>query len=123
MTNKTILIFLISIGFMLGSCKHGTDLTGLPTVSFKDHVAPLLSSKCSFSGCHGNIGGSEFPLIEYNDVIKYGEVKAGNANDSRLYKAIVNKDEEIMPPASYNQLTNNEIELIYVWIEQGANNN
>ena len=46
-------------------------------------------------------------------------------NSSHLYKRIVGEGAAIMPPASNDNgsLTPQEVELVYLWIQQGAKNN
>lgn len=110
------------IFFNIISCKNDPDLTGVPQISFKDNIAPILSTKCTFSGCHGS-NNRAFSLASYEDVMASGSINAGNANTSSFYKSITNRGEKPMPPDSYSKLTNEQINLVYVWIEQGALNN
>ncbi len=117
--NAAIFIFTIIVLAAI-SCRREPDLTGLPEVSFKNNISPILSSNCTFSGCHSESGG-KFPLITYDQVMN--QVEPGRAHKSGLYKSLVNEAEENMPPDNYPQLTNDELKYIYVWIEQGAKNN
>ena len=91
------------------------------------------SGKCM--PCHGS--GTPYPLelqplnVAYNSLI-YGYSANGDAyidttspHLSHLYKRVVGEDAAIMPPASNDNggLTPQEVELIYLWIQQGAKNN
>lgn len=105
---------------MYTSCRQDPDLEGLPVVSYKSHIAPILSSNCTFSGCHN---GSKFSLATYNDLMSNGGVTPFNAHKSKFYKSIINKGAEAMPPSGYSALSNDNIKLIYVWLEQGAKDN
>jgi uncharacterized membrane protein len=105
---------------MLNACRHDVDLSGAPAVSFQSDVQSIIVSNCSESGCHSASGG-KFPLISYADV--RDNVTPGDARASKLYKSITGKGEKLMPPSPQPMLTNDEIRLIYLWIEQGANNN
>mgnify|MGYP003597745511 CR=1 FL=1 len=112
---------LAFLGF--NSCTTEPDLTGVPEVSFSNDVQRILSSHCNFSGCHASTGG-EFSLETYDAVMGY--VKSGNAHGSELYKIITNKGivvEERMPPSGYEQVSPQDVKLLYWWIEQGAKNN
>ena len=85
--------------------------------------------------CHGS--GTPYPLelqpkeVAYNSLI-YGYSASGDAYIdttnpylSHLYKRIIGDGAAIMPPASNNNgnLNTQEVELIYLWIQQGAKNN
>ena len=105
------------------ACTTEPDLENVPQVSFNNDVQRIISSHCSFSGCHGGQGG-EFSLVTYDEVMGY--VKSGNAHGSELYKIITNKGfvvEERMPPSGYEQVSPEDVKLLYWWIEQGAKNN
>jgi hypothetical protein len=94
-----------------------------PTVSFKEHVQPIINGNCSAAECHPATGG-EFPLVSYNDVIKNGEIKEGNGKDSELIKVLKETDDsERMPPPPSAPLTANQIQIIELWVTQGAKNN
>ena len=85
--------------------------------------------------CHGS--GTPYPLelqpinVAYTSLL-YGYSASGeayvdttNPHQSHLYKRVVGTGAAIMPPASNDNggLTAQEVELIYLWIQQGAKNN
>lgn len=116
---------LVFICISLVSCRHDVDISALPEVKFSTSVQGIISSNCTFSGCHGDSGGqqgSEFSLVGYDNVIENGDVKAGDARDSKLYKVISGHGEK-MPPDPYPPLSDDQIKRIFIWIEQGAKNN
>ena len=91
------------------------------------------SGKCM--PCHGS--GTPYPLelqpinVAYTSLM-FGYSSSGEAyvdttspNSSHLYKRIVGEGAAIMPPASNDNgsLTPQEVELVYLWIQQGAKNN
>jgi len=119
---KSALGFVILI-FMLNSCKHKTNFESLTEVSYASDISPIISSNCAFSGCHGDSLYEEFSLTSYQGLMN-GGIKANSPQNSKLYTCIktLNK-EEIMPKPPYNELTEKQIQLIYVWIGQGAKNN
>jgi hypothetical protein len=123
---KEIMVASIAMSLMMtGSCKHDPDMTGVPEVTFST-VQGILSSNCTFSGCHdvnsGNNDEGKFSLIGYDNVMENGDVKPGKAKDSDLYKVLIGK-EETMPPPPRSPLSDDDIKRIYLWIEQGAKNN
>jgi hypothetical protein len=53
-----------------------------------------------------------------------GGITAGSPEKSKLYKTLKTLNEEdIMPKKPYSELTESQIQKIYVWIGQGAKNN
>ena len=72
------------------------------------------------NGCHNGAGYDEaFPLDNYDDVAKH--VIAGNARNSEIYRSVANRTDRLMPPNG--PLADEDIMMIYLWIEQGAKNN
>ena len=98
-------------------------MTGVPEVSFKNDVQRVLSANCNFEGCHGDQGNHEGSLVGYDNVMSFGEIKAGNAHGSKLYRLITGRSGPKMPPAGYNEVSGTDIKTLYIWIEQGAKNN
>ncbi len=120
-TFKTLSIF-VAVGFLLGSCKHTTDFDKLTQVSYKTSIAPIISSNCAYSGCHGDSAFEKVSLVTYNGLMS-GGISAGSPEKSKLYKTLKSLDDDIMPKKPYSELTESQIQMIYVWIGQGAKNN
>lgn len=119
---SSLLLFTVIILTSI-SCLHKADLSSLKEVSFASDIQPILAANCTQSNCH-NVGGREFSLVTYNDVMSGGEIKAGDAHGSNLYQTISNHGfAETMPPSPLPPLSTDQIKLIYLWIEQGAKNN
>ena len=119
---RYVLVFILAITG-LASCKHDYPVPEGPTISFKEHVQPIISGNCTAAECHPATGG-EFPLVSYNDVIENGEIKEGKGTDVELLEVIKSTDEnERMPKPPSAPLTANQIQIIELWIEQGAKNN
>jgi len=115
------LIFIGGLAvFSFSSCTHKSDLTNVRTVSFKSDVLPVFETNCKM--CHGNTGRSDGDknYTSYDGIMK--DIKAGNANKSKIYSVITSTISR-MPPTSHNALNQDQRSLIYVWIEQGAQNN
>jgi len=115
---------LVIITLLISSCRHEPVLMeGTPTVCFEDQVLPLIRSNCAISGCH-DAGSDEGPtLTNYENISEY--VVPGKPNKSELFKVITATSllVEFMPPSPREPLTISQINLINIWILQGALNN
>ncbi len=120
---KKIAIVFAVFTISLASCKHASNLENAPEVSFKNDIQPIISGNCSQSHCHGQTDFRGFLLATYEDVMHEGEITPGDAKNSRLYQAVTGRGERQMPPSSQPPLTDNQVVLIYLWIEEGAHNN
>jgi hypothetical protein len=112
-------LFTIAIA-SLNACKHDYPEPVAPTISFKDHVQPIITGNCTAAECHPATGG-EFPLVSYNDVIANGEIKDGGGELIEVLKET--DDDERMPRPPSPPLTADQIQIIELWITQGAKNN
>ena len=113
---------LIVLVALLISCKTKTKFDDLKEVSYIQHIAPIVSSNCAFSGCHGDSAFVRFKLTSYTTLLN-GGIKAGSPEGSKLYSTIKSLSDDVMPKKPYNALTEKQIQLMYVWIGQGAKNN
>lgn len=118
--NRLLLLFFC-LTLLITSCKHEVDMSGIPEISFSGDIQLILASNCTMSGCHSTDATSEFSLTTYNDVIENGDIRPGDANDSKLYEVILETGDDRMPPTG--SLTEIQIKKIFIWIEQGAKNN
>lgn len=120
---RYLLWSIIGLVLFVG-CKHKTNFDALADVHYKTDIEPIISGNCTFSGCHGLVEKERFSLLSYDDLIKHTDVVAGSPEKSELYQVIntFNKN-NVMPPKPYKQLSDIQIQLIYVWIGQGAKNN
>lgn len=115
-------VAIAAISFCFGSCKHKTDFDALAEVSYVNNIAPIIGSNCAFSGCHGDSAQGNISLVSYSGLMS-GGIEAGSPNKSKLYRTLKSLGDDIMPKKPYNELTEQQIQLIYVWIGQGAKNN
>jgi len=102
------------------SCKNEPELPpGTPTVCFDQDVMLIINSNCNVSGCHGSGEGPS--LNTYDDVSRY--VTAGKPMQSKLHKVITAHSNlmGLMPPKPKSALTSSQIDIISIWILQGAN--
>jgi Protein of unknown function (DUF1553)/Protein of unknown function (DUF1549)/Planctomycete cytochrome C len=91
-------------------------------IEFNRDIRPILSNNCFV--CHGPDNNKRKAKLRLDDE-KDAHAKVivtGDALGSELFRRVVTDDAaKIMPPPrSKKQLTKQEIELIYEWIEQGA---
>jgi hypothetical protein len=91
-------------------------------IEFNRDIRPILSNNCFV--CHGpdnNLRKAKLRLDDEKD--SHAKViKAGKPAESELFRRLITDDpKEKMPPAkTLKQLTKQEIELIRIWIAQGA---
>lgn len=90
---------------------------------FVNDVLPIIQANCNTTGCHGNGSAADgVDLTTYAGIME--EVNANNATNSKLYKVMVDTDnEDVMPPSPNNRLSTDQILIIKNWINQGAQNN
>ncbi len=99
-------------------------------VSFKNDVKPLLDKYCTECHLPGGDGAnaSGFVTQSYDSVMqgtKFGPVVvADDPLSSSLYRLVAGKvDPSIRMPHGKEALTQDEIQKIEQWIQQGAKNN
>ncbi len=111
-------IFLFSI--LLFSCTHNTpNANEMPEVCFDSEILPIFQTGCAISGCHDNISAEKgLVYSDYNSIME--SITAGDANNSKAFKAMTSLLQEPMPPD--NPLSIEARTLIRIWIEQGAKN-
>lgn len=129
---------LLLILFFTYSCKHESPFENIDketindpivsdkcdsdTVYFINTIKPLINNSCATTNCHdANTAKHGVVLDSYANIIISGEVKAFKPYDSKLYEVITESGDDLMPPN--NPLSSDQINLIKVWIEQGALNN
>jgi hypothetical protein len=93
----------------------------IPTVSYKNDVAPIIAANCGQSGCHGTDRTEQFNLLSYSALSKLAT--PNEPHNSDLYNVIRKYDAGAMPPSPNNPLSDVQIGQIYVWILQGATDN
>jgi uncharacterized membrane protein len=90
-------------------------------VYFVNDIQPILNSSCAYSGCHDAASQQDgVDLSSYSRIMATADVRPGNPDGSDLYEVL--EDGE-MPPAPNNPLSNEQKQMIYNWIKQGALNN
>jgi hypothetical protein len=93
-------------------------------IYFKQQVLPILISNCAMSGCHDDASRSDGVILtSYEKVMATADVRPGRPGNSDLYEVLVEtRPDKRMPRPPQNPLTQQQIQLIYDWIKQGAKN-
>ncbi len=96
-------------------------------VDFQNDILPILRRNCL--ACHNKTDAESGLVLESPKTILAGgsqgpALTAGNAEESRLFKAATHRAEPFMPPegneAGAKNLTAEELGLLKLWIDQGA---
>ena len=103
----------------------GGDPCDPDTVYFENFIQPLLMSSCAQSGCHSVESAEDGVVLDsYYNIIVTGDVEPYDPNDSEIYEVITDNDlDDRMPPEGEDPLTAEQIQMIFNWIAQGAQNN
>lgn len=101
-------------------------------VSYAEDIEPIFHDSCAGAGCHIDEETNGVELTTYDDVMssegdQYGEaiVDPGNPDGSPLVDKISSDDPEFgdRMPADGEYLSDQEINLIRDWIDEGAEDN
>lgn len=94
------------------------------TVYFQNTILPLVVSSCATTGCHDKASHRDgIILTDYASIIRTGEIKPGDPNDSEFFESLTDDGDDLMPPPPYSPLNSDQIQLIKQWIAQGAKDN
>ncbi|GBF20177.1 MULTISPECIES: DUF1553 domain-containing protein [Arenibacter] len=119
-TNSLYTLSWVLTILFLGSCNDSSN----NEISFNRDVRPILNNKCL--RCHGGVKASgEFSLLFEEDAFSETQsgkpaIVRGNHEKSELYRRLVSKDPEIRMPFESPQLSQEEIDILAKWIDQGA---
>jgi hypothetical protein len=94
-------------------CQKSISITiprGLTGVGYSNEIQPLLSTTCNFASCHGAGTGSRDWTTFANVKASASNIKSRTGNGS-------------MPIGSGPKLTQQQINLIACWVDDGAPNN
>lgn len=143
MKKLTYIVFASALAIGMGACQHEPLIPESPidpnggggggggepcepgVVYFENDVWPIIQSSCAYTGCHG--GGSAqdgIDLSSYQAMMNSDVITAFSLGGSELYEVITENDpDKVMPPPPNAELTQEQIDLISAWIQQGALNN
>ena len=94
------------------------------SVYFQNTILPLVVSSCATIGCHDQQSQKDgIILIDYSSIIRTGEIKPGNPDDSEFFESLTDDGDDLMPPPPLEPFSSEQIKLIRTWILQGAKNN
>lgn len=94
-----------------GGCKITVKATVTTGVSFENDIQPLLRTFCIKSGCHNGDNGNQRNWNNFSEV-------EGHADMIRDFTS-----SRSMPPVGEAQLSDDQIQLIACWVDDGAPNN
>nr|WP_215224555.1 PSD1 and planctomycete cytochrome C domain-containing protein [Echinicola shivajiensis] len=93
-------------------------------IDFNAEIRPIINNKCI--SCHGGVKQSgEFSLLFESEALsatKSGEpaIIPGHAEESEMIKRILHEDPEVRMPPEGPQLSQEEVDVLKKWINQGA---
>jgi hypothetical protein len=105
-------------------CALAIDGAAEAPVSFSQDIAPLLNRRCG--ACHGEESAKgKYRLDSFKRMMKAGDsdeqpVVAGKAQESEIYRLLVEPDAHDRMPQKADALPQSEIALVERWINQGA---
>lgn len=94
-----------------GGCKITIEATVATGVSFEDDIQPVLKTFCIKSGCHNGDNGNQRNWNNFSEV-------HGHADMIKEFTGT-----RSMPPEGEAQLSDDQINLIACWVDDGAPNN
>lgn len=132
------------LAFTLDACKHHPDLLddnngggngGTDTlivvnpdpcdpdsVYFVNTIQPLLNSMCAVPECHDAITAEDNVILtDYAHIMQ--QVEPNDLNSSDLWDKGIMDNNDPMPPPGSPQLSQEQIDDIAEWINEGAQNN
>ncbi len=94
------------------------------TVYFERDLLPVLQSSCAQPGCHDAITMQDgVRLTDYNWVMQTADVDPFDPENSKIYKVVIEDEpQDRMPPPPASPMSSEDIQLLYTWIAQGAQN-
>lgn len=104
-------------------CPEPNDTTFIDSsVCFSRDILPILLSSCGISGCHDDITQEgDIILTSYNSIMNDGElVVPYEPLNSKMYEVLLKTGTDQMPPIPSDPLPDEQISLIYEWINEGA---
>lgn len=110
------LFLIVFISILYTRCTHEANISDFPEICFTGEVLPVFLNNCAMPGCHDGTGESDYSFSSYSGIIS--GITPGNSDKSEIYRAIVAKWGERMPPDK--PLSMDDRVKIRVWIDQGA---
>jgi hypothetical protein len=90
------------------------------------HIQKVFEAKCNRSGCHNSIDrAGDISLVSWAETTADYFILTPNEPDNSILVWAIERRAGVsqMPPVSYPELTQNHIDGIRIWIDEGAENN
>ncbi|PHN07753.1 DUF1553 domain-containing protein [Flavilitoribacter nigricans] len=123
MSFRNILLPVLVIG-LIGSLSFWQCRSTSATISYNQHIRPIFNAKCL--ACHGGVRKSGgFSLLFEEEAFAATEsgkaaIVPGQHGKSELFRRLTHQDPELRMPLDGQHLTEEEIDLIARWIDEGA---
>ena len=124
-----ILVFTFSL-VIFSSCDDtivGNEIIPEFDVSYSEHIQPLFNNHCNNTTCHNSADlAGNLSFENYGEFRNYPFlIIAGAPNESLLYQVVSGQSVQVMPPYGGPSipLSDNQINGIRTWIEEGAEAN
>lgn len=118
-------MLIIALGCISAFMNNCTSeyIENINGVCFESEVLPIFQANCTQSGCHNATDQEKgYDLTSYDGIVKKGIIP-GDYRNSEVFDVLVKSGgEEAMPPKPYSRLTDAQLQVIALWIEQGARN-
>ena len=100
-----------------------SPLTAAEPVKYSTEIAPLLRKYCV--SCHSRVEAQNgLSLQAPDDILKGGEngviLNEDSPTESMLWKVLRSSGDDHMPPADQPQPTEKELQILSMWLEEGA---
>lgn len=95
------------------------------TVYFEQDILPMLASSCGQVYCHSTSAATKGVILDsYQGIMNSDIIEPGDPSDSEILEVLQETDPaKRMPPPPNSAFTQEQIDLITTWINQGALNN
>lgn len=120
-----LFIGTLAILFVWAACEYDEFIPSgeIPqNISYSNDVIPVFNASCNSISCHasGVVPPDLSPQNGYNYLLYGGLVDTTQAEESILYKSMIDKKDP-MPPTG--NLSDYEVNIVLGWIQQGAKDN
>ncbi len=113
---------LMKTAVVFASLFFGAPIAASFAADFKTEILPIFESRCF--RCHGNGEAKGSLSLDPEEISKHirrsGQISPGNAARSILVERLVAEDSEDRMPKNGAALSEDQIELIKKWIDDGA---
>lgn len=116
-----LILTVAAISLLSGSCYYDQiPIEPVPdTISYNEDIQPIFNQSCVQCHTTGGINPDLTAGNSYNALLNGGYVIPSNAEGSPLYQSLIGNPQ--MPPGA--PLSQDKIDLVKKWINDGALNN